>query len=298
MKKNFLIEASGSLTSAYLIKSIIKNGDIVTATDIYETCHSSYLANYYIKTKRVDDPSYWSYTNKIISQKSIDFVIPLLDETLSIWANKRKIYRDLGCIVCISSLNTVELFNDKWLAYEFFKNYKIPTPNSSLSQDFELIKPRFGRGSTGVKITNKPVKMNNLLSQEFIEGVEYTVDILCDNDGKPIYIIPRKRLFIHEGKSTAGIVEENQCITKIARKICSIVKFKGPINIQIILDKNGNPHVIEINTRFSAGVALSFEASENWIPLIIDIFKNKVSPKAKEVKYGKEMYRYYAEHFI
>ena len=81
----------------------------------------------------------------------------------------------------------------------------IPTPETDLEQKFPLIKPRFGRGGEGISITSEPVCMDGMISQELLTGQEYTVDVLCNKDSQPVYIVPRKRIGVKEGKSTGGV---------------------------------------------------------------------------------------------
>ena len=84
---------------------------------------------------------------------------------------------------------------------------------------YELVKPRLGRGSKGIFRIKKDTDMTNNISQQIINGQEYTVDILCDQESNPLFIIPRKRLSIKDGKSTEGIVEDVKSIKQLAKRI-------------------------------------------------------------------------------
>jgi len=200
--------------------------------------------------------------------------------------------------VILSEFHTVQIFQDKWLTYQFFVEAGIPTPKTSLEQVFSLVKPRHGRGSAGIKLTMDPICMDGMVSQEFIEGEEYTVDVLCDKDSKPIYIVPRKRLGVKDGKSTGGVVIYHPEIIKWVVRICEKISFQGPINVQCFVCKDGKVKFIEINPRIAGGMALGIAATENWIKLIIDNFINNKSIQPKSIKYGLRMKRYYAEIFI
>ncbi|MGI6555691.1 MAG: ATP-grasp domain-containing protein [Bacillota bacterium] len=298
MSTKILTEASGSLTSAYLIEAIKKAGFFPVASDIDPECVGRYLAHDFIEMPSKDDKNLWEKTlGKLISHK-IDIVIPSLDETLLGWAQKKEEFLQHGVHTIISNPQTVKIFQDKWLTFQFFRQAGIPTPLTSLEQKYPLIKPRNGRGSKGVKITSKPVHMDGMVSQELLEGEEYTVDVFCDKQSEPVYIVPRKRLGVKDGKSTGGIVVNHPQIIKWVKRICKQIPFLGPINIQCFICKDGSVKFVEINPRIAGGMALGFAATENWINLIVDhfIFGKTINPKP--IRYGMKMKRYYAEVFI
>ena len=161
-----------------------------------------------------------------------------------------------------------------------------------------MVKPRFGRGGRGVQVIHEPVDMNGMISQQIVTGEEFTVDVLCDNNSKPIYIVPRKRLGICDGKSTKGLVVQHSGIESVVRKLCSATRFRGPINVQCFCDSEDNITVIEVNPRISGGMALGFAATENWVPLMVAMVAGKSSFDPLPVKDGLRMMRYYSEIFI
>ena len=57
----------------------------------------------------------------------------------------------------------------------------------------------------GVEYNNMGRSMVGLISQEFCEGQEFTVDVFLINN-EPVYIIPRRRLRVVNGKSTIAEV--------------------------------------------------------------------------------------------
>lgn len=293
-----LTEASGSMVSGYLIKAINESGNISIASDIDEFNHGICLANKFIKMPKSSDENLWKIIDQELELNNVDIVIPSFDETLLTWSQKKVYYKEKGVSVIISNPKTLKIFLDKYEAYKFCLEYNIPTPKTSLSQDHRLIKPRFGRGGSGIYIGTEIQDMEDMISQELIEGIEYTVDCFFDNKGKPIYIIPRKRIDVKDGKSTKGIVIKHDLINKYIEKISSNVKFEGPINFQFMETDKNELYFLEVNPRIAGGMSLGFAASENWVNLIVDnfIYNKEINPK--EIDYGLKMMRYYAECFI
>lgn len=292
-----LTEASGSLTAAYLIKAIREAGHEAIASDINPLTAASCLADAFIDVPRRDDPALWDRMSHLLEHHRIDLVIPSLDETMVGWAERQDAFAAKGIRIAISPQETVQICQDKWKTYQFFRDQDIPTPPTSLQQKHPLIKPRQGRGGSGIQITDQPVDMHGMISQQLAGGEEITVDALFDQGGKPIYIIPRRRLGVRDGKSTQGETLSHERIDDLVRRMAGHLRFVGPINFQCFIDGD-DLQFIEINPRIAGGMALGFAASENWIPLLVDNLLHGRPLQPKPVRYGLKMVRYYAECFV
>ena len=297
-KLHILTEASGSRTSAYLIKAIQDAGHFSVGSDIDSDCFGRVIADGFIVVPRHGDDGLWTTMQKGLVEKQIDVVIPSFDETLVGWAERRETLRRAGTTVVVSPPDAVSIFVDKWKSYQFFREISVPTVSTSLNQEYPLVKPRFGRGGSGVNITDTPVSMEGMISQEVAVGREFTVDVLCTPESEPIYIVPRFRETVASGKSLDGQVFYTPEIDEYVQRICIEGKLRGPVNIQGFLDTDKSIVFIEVNPRIAGGMALGFAATENWITPIVEMFVNGNQWKPKPVKYGLKMKRYYAEVFV
>jgi len=295
---NILIEATGSLTSGYLIHAIQNANHRVIGSDISEFGHGASMCDGFIIMPKVSDVDLWDKVIQLLIEYEIDLVIPSLDEMLSGWSKRKESLKKQGITVVLSNLDTLNIFMDKFKAFQFCNDHNILTPKTSLQQKYKLVKPRFGRGGSGVYIGNQKQDMKGMISQDLIKGTEYTVDCFFDQNGEPVYIVPRKRMDIRDGKSTKGQVVEHCLINDCIKHIVNNVKFEGPINFQFIEKNNGALYFLEINPRIAGGMALGFAATENWINLIIDDYVNNKKIIAKPIQYGLRMTRYYSECFI
>jgi len=291
------LEASGSLTASFLIKAVQESENIAVASDIVE-CAGFYLANEFVVLPKLNDPNLWKFTIDELIKRNIKFVIPTFDETLIEWSKRKKELNELGIHVLISETPTLEICQDKWNTFNFFNSIEIPTPNTSLDFIYPLVKPRNGRGGSGISINPINPNMEGNISQELLVGQEYTIDVLCDHEGNPVYIIPRTRINVKDGKSIQAQTVKHTKIENYVRQICSNLCFNGPINIQCFESANGEIKFTEINPRIAGGMALGFESSENWIGLMLNeiLKKQKINPK--EITFGMKMMRYYSELFI
>ena len=129
---NILIEASGSLTSGYIIKAIKDSGNRVIGSDISDFNHAKVMCDDFIIMPKHNDKNLWKKISKLLDDYNIDIVLPSFDETLLGWSERVNFFRTKNIRVIISPIETIKTFQDKWLAFRFFKNLRILTPESSL----------------------------------------------------------------------------------------------------------------------------------------------------------------------
>ncbi len=293
-----MTEAIGSLVCGAGFRNIHEAGHIAVGTDANSECFAQHLCDEFYQVPHAYDSESPQFLQNLAVEKKIDMVIPSLDEGMLGWALAKKTLAKKGVSVAISDPDTIDICEDKWKTYLAFEKHGIPTPKSSLENIYPLVKPRLGRGGEGISVNDPNVDMTDMISQELLHGEEYTVDVFCNLKNEPIYIVPRKRLGVREGKSTAGIVVENELIDMYVRQICKEIPFLGAINIQCFVDEKGDVKFTEINPRWGGGTALAMAATENWVPLLVDTFVlGKIVYASKKVEYGLKMGRYYNEVF-
>jgi carbamoyl-phosphate synthase large subunit len=246
------------------------------AFGLYEVDHGFLLAQ-----DRIDE--YIAQSVEVCHDQGVDLVVPSFGPALIEWAGRRDALAAQGIEVLISPPETVAMCGDKWLVHEFFRRHGIPTPRTSLQHEFELIKPRRGEGSVdvfrarpGSSIT---IDMNGNLSQEYLTGDEFSIDALCDLAGDPVYVVPRLRCRVGNGRSVVGQVMADEEIVGCVRLILKAARFLGPVNMQCFRTASG-PQFTDLNPRISGGLSLSLAATENWFRLIPRLLRGaKIRPK-------------------
>lgn len=144
-----LTEASGSLTSSYLAQAIRDAGHIVCGSDINDFNAAFY--DDFILMPKANDPKLWDKTLALLKTHHIDIVIPTFDESLLGWSERVEFFAQHRILVLISPPHTISTFIDKWKTYEFFASHNIPTPYTALYQPRRILKPRYGRGGSGME---------------------------------------------------------------------------------------------------------------------------------------------------
>lgn len=297
---NVLVEGIGSLVFNSQLKYYNEMGWNVIGIDIDNKSGGLYTGLKPYIVPRYSEKQCFDVIEYIIEKENIDLVFPSINEGLLDWSKKKDyFYNKYGAKVIISNQEVIRTCSDKWNTYNFFVENNIPTPKSALSAEYELIKPRVGRGSVGIFLRDDLTDTFNMagnLSQQIVKGDEYTIDILCDFNSNPIYIIPRKRVGIASGASIKGVTVDDSLIISYCKKIVKKLKPVGIINIQCFKDGE-EVNFIEINPRIAGGSSLGFAASDNWFKAI-GCFVDNIPYNPKEIIYNRYMFRAYTDIIV
>lgn len=108
-----------------------------------------------------------------------------------------------------------------------------------------FIKPKDGSSSIDAyKVENEEElysfaeRVADYIVQPFIEGREYTVDILCDFEGNPIYVTPRERLAVRSGEVLKTCIVHDEQMEQECLQLIHNYKPCGPITVQLIRQKD------------------------------------------------------------
>ena len=301
---NILLLSAGGPACHGVIKSLkdINFDGKVVSVDCNELSAGFHLSDSYHIVPMAFDENYIDELLKIISKEKIDIILPTSsNEIISITKN---IDRFNGVKLFMSDYDSIISCSDKLKFYEKCKD-SFPLPKTSLdSNDIQFplfAKPRrHSAGSRGVSVCKnihdvKCSNKNNLeyIYQEYLPGMEYTIDVLLDEQSSPLVAVPRKRLQTKEGISTKAEVVKDDYIEQVCFDICKFLKLKGSICLQMKEDVIGKLKFVEINPRFGGGTYFSTLAGVNFMEIILDLFNNK-TVKVNSPKLIKIM-RYYNE---
>lgn len=244
----------------------------IYGADITESAPALYFCDYTVIVPRINDSNYIPELQQICKEKKIDALIPTIDTDLLLLAQNKRIFGDTKVI--ISNPEKIKICRDKRLTAEYFESVglKSPHPVSDWNEYKEgypaFIKPKDGSSSIfAYKVKNKmelqsfSEQVPDYIIQPFIEGTEYTVDIFCDFEGKPIYITPRIRLAVRSGEVLKTEIVQDQKIIDETKQLLIDYRPCGQITVQLIREKKtGKDYYIEINPRFGGGAPLTIKA--------------------------------------
>ncbi len=263
----------------------IYGADISELSPAMQICDKNFVVN------STSHPDYIKDILSIVKKNKIDLIVPTVDLDLKLFALNKDKFSKLACLVLVSSVEVVDICQDKRKTYKYLTRNDFDTPltlSPSSAQKRKKInwpcflKPWDGYASRGnAVVANRrellfyAKKVPNCIVQDFIKGIEYTCDVYVDFDMKVKCVVPRIRLEIRAGEVSKARTVKNQSIIQAVKELCKVLDgVYGCITIQLF--QAGSRIVfIEINPRFGGGYPLSFHAGANFAEYLIKLVYNE-----------------------
>jgi len=259
-------------------------GNRVIVTDVNPYSPAVHLGDRAYALPLASTPGYASTLLDICVSENVGLVIPTIDDELPILAGARMLFEAHGVQVAVSPRQTTEICNDKFATCEYLRRHGIAAARSWLpamvNADTPLplfIKPRFGRGSIGAFAARTARErdfftdyVENPVLQEHLTGREFTIDMLCDFDGRPLSVVPRERVVIRAGVSDRGRTVADPALVDLGLACARVLPFRGAINLQCRM-VGSRPVIFEINPRFSGGIPLTIAAGADFPQMLVDV---------------------------
>jgi carbamoyl-phosphate synthase large subunit len=256
------------------------------------------------------DPTYLDNLLQICTREKVNLLIPLYEPEFNLLNAHREDFKAAGTTLLLSNQNVIDICKDKYQTFRFFNQIGVKTPQTWLNQPIDnqvwfplIAKPRCGMGSAGVRKVECQaeldlIKGNELLLQEYISGIEYTLDVWCDLQGNVIAVVPRERMEVRGGEVVKSRTVRERRLIDEGMRIAAKLGGAGPFNLQCIV-KEDQIYWIEINPRFGGGVPLTFAAGVDYPHLIYRMAQGMpVEPIIGQFEENLMMLRYDQSFFI
>lgn len=311
-----LVGSAGTASSINIIKSLkkySKNEYYIHAIDCDHLAPGLFLADgYSILPPFKETEKYLSELEKLQKKYNFDLFLPTYSKELEFIAEQKTLLAKLGIKTLISSPETIRLCNNKFAMNNAVKSLGVLVPRMYSTKEVHsfrenqklVVKPNTGSSSSGLLISQKLnevcsyfISDTEQICQEFISGVEYTVDVFCDKKNVAKVISVRSRLSVKAGQVVKSRLVDPNIFRDVVQLICSHIHMIGVCNIQFIKSKSGELYFIELNPRFAAGGLMLTTASGANIPelmvkMALDI---TISDDEYNTKTGLTMTRYWEE---
>ena len=257
----------------------------IYGADITDSAPALQFCDHKVIVPPIKSKDYVETLQRICRENEIDGLIPTIDTDLAVLSKNRMNFGDTKVI--ISDIDKICICRDKKKTDAYFRSLGLMSPkavddwkNYDLSYP-AFIKPKDGSSSVlAYKINNREElksfaeQIPEYIVQPFIDGTEYTVDMLCDFIGNPIFITPRIRLAVRAGEVLKTKIVQDQTIINEIRQLLQKYKPCGPITVQLIREKkSGIDYFIEINPRFGGGAPLSIKAGADSALALIKLLE-------------------------
>jgi carbamoyl-phosphate synthase large subunit len=312
-----LIMCAGSMPAVGIINALKRQDEIgvrLIAADCSPLSVGFQLADAHYTVPLASASGFIDAVLEICKREGVNIVFPVIDEELLVFAQNRGRFQEEGIRVITNDPDVVALAKDKYRTFEFCKRAGIRVPATYLPHELPeagrlafplIVKPRDGRGTVGVFKARNPNELeffldyvSNPMVQQFLEGPEYTIDILTDFQGHPKSVVPKLRLETKAGMQVKGRTVKDERLIDFG--LMAIEKFRlvPRGNVQCILHES-ELFLIEVNPKFPASLPFTVAAGVNAPLLLLKMHAGQEVPSLiGRFRDGLVMLRCWQEIFL
>jgi carbamoyl-phosphate synthase large subunit len=288
-----------------IVTAFARAGATTIATDVNPLAPALYHASAHALVPRIDDDAYVPALRELVSAHDVRLVVPLTDLDQHVLAAA-----DLGARALLSDLAVVEAMSDKFLAHEFLIARGIASPKTWLPDEVPadaplpvLVKARIGFGSRHIYRATTRDELAFFLAQTPVDsmvqvvcvGEEFSIDVLCDFEGRCLNAIPRTMIESKGGESIKGMTIRDTELIEFGRTVAEALPIKGPANIQCFREPDGRLLVTDVNPRFGGGFPLPLAAGGRYPELALALANGEhPEPRVGEFREGVVMTRFFS----
>ncbi|MBI3939309.1 MAG: ATP-grasp domain-containing protein [Acidobacteria bacterium] len=309
-----LVMSAGSVPGFAVLQALRADGRLtLLAADMNPRSVGFRLAHENFVVPRADAPEFVPRVLEICRSRGAGYVFPIIDEELPVFAEQAAFFKSHGVTVIGNTAETVRITKDKYAFFKRCQELGLLTPRTYLPGAPELeeasfpllIKPSRGRGSANVyRIENKKELaffssyVPDAIIQDFVEGAEYTIDVLTDLKGELICALPKVRIEVKAGMQVKGRTVGDPLLVEYARKVSRLFDLTPRVNIQCIR-RGEEIFLIEINPKFPASLPLTVKAGLNLPLLLLQLYQGQPIPDpSRGLVFDLLMLRTWQEFFV
>jgi carbamoyl-phosphate synthase large subunit len=267
-------------------------GGAVIVTDVNALSPAVYAADRsYQVPLATDGPAYLDALDAICRQETVGLLVPTIDDELTCLGRAQERFARIGTRVAVSPPETTLVCDDKYATCRVLRSAGVAAAESFLPGELPaavtfplFIKPRVGRGSVGAFAVRNARELAFFLDyvpapvvQTFLDGPEFTIDMLCDFEGHVLSVVPRERVVVRAGVVDRSRTVAEPALTQVALRCARALPFVGAINIQCRI-VGRRPIVFEINPRFSGGIPLTIAAGADFPRMLVELALDRTVP--------------------
>ena len=292
-----------------IVRAFRAAGATTIAADVDPLAPALYHADHRALVPQVDDPAYVGALRDLVDAYDVRLVVPLTDLDHLQLAAARDGLGD--AVVLVPGMETIELCADKYLAHAFFVEREIGSPPTWLPAELDgdlpypvLVKARRGFGSRHIYRAENRAELDFFLRYTPVEsmvqracrGTEFSIDVLCDLDGRCLAAIPRTMIESKGGESIKGATIRDDELIEFGRVVSEALRIIGPANVQCFREPDGDLQVTDVNPRFGGGFPLPTAAGSRYPELALALARGESpEPRLGEFQEGIVMTRYFSQ---
>lgn len=252
----------------------------------------SILCDVFAQSPYANAKEYIPFLIGLAKNENVKYIFPLTDLEIDIINKHRDKFEKENLIVCISPPETLSIARNKYVLFKTFENDSrvLSIPTFTASDDLQRLmypcvaKPMGGRSSEGLFYLQDRGQLSNIgditnyMFQKKIEGNVCCVDFVRDSKTGSSFCVPREELLrTKNGAGTTVRVFNDAVLEELVTYIGDKLNICGVVNMEFIKNAHGY-YLIDINPRFSAGIAFSCKTGYDFINAHLACFSGTQIP--------------------
>ena len=297
---------------AVLLTGVGKRYDIVSAfaqhaftiaADPGPLAPAQFAADRRVAPPRIDDPGYVPFLQELVAEHGVGAVVPLTDLDLEVLAAAHLPAFVPAPEICRATF-------DKYETHHLLLGHGLPSPPTCLPGEEPdsypvMVKPRRGSGARSIhpaadraeaeffaRYVSEPVMIQRLMG-----GPEFSIDLLCDLDGRCLNAIPRTMIESRGGESIKGTVVHDEELIDLGRRVGEALGVRGPCTVQAFRDPEIGLGITDVNTRFGGAFPAPMYAARpgrTYPELIVRMARGeRIEPHVGDFAHGHTFTRYF-----
>jgi carbamoyl-phosphate synthase large subunit len=279
----------------------------VIATETSPLAPAQYAAQVRALVPSLDDPGYVPELIRLCEQHNAGAVIPLIDPDIEVLARARA---DGLLPALVPDPEMAAATFDKYETHLLLERLGLPSPPTVLSGSQPehypvVVKPRRGSNSRSVFLAKDLEQARfftgyvsePVILQRAMNGPEFSIDCLCDLDGRCLNAIPRSMIESRGGESVKGTVIADAQLIELGRAVAEGVGARGPCMVQAFRDPELGLRVTDVNVRFGGGYPSHMYGAlpgQTYPELIVRMARGElIEPHVGQMRAGITFARYY-----
>jgi carbamoyl-phosphate synthase large subunit len=243
----------------YDIVSAFAQHAFTIAADPNPLAPAQYAADVRVAPPPFESDEYVPFLEALVREHDVRAVVPLTDLDIEILARS-----DLPAFVPPPEVARATF--DKWEAHEVLLSHGLPSPPTVLPPAEPdgypvMVKPRRGSGARSVHPAADREQMRffvayvdeDVMVQRLLSGPHFSIDLMCDLDGRCLNAIPRSMIESRGGESVKGTVTRDEELIELGRHVAEALPVRGPCTVQVFRDPDLGVAIYDVNTRFGGG---------------------------------------------
>lgn len=300
----------------------------IVGCDMRQMEHNWVDVDKFYHTSPCNSDDYINELLLICKIEKIDILIPCHTNELEKLALSLDLFSTIGTKVAVADASSLHLINDKIRSAAFLKYICVDMPkymavesadmlgtlnDKSLFDFFPngfVVKERHNCGGRGMRVYKEQNSFNaddidyirgiiatdgGVLIQEYLDGKEFTVDIIADH-GDVLYAVCRHNELMENGVARISTIVNDESIIEMCGLICKATRYHGNIGFDIRCS-DGKPFIIDINPRLTATVSLAAAAGINLPYYGLKLALGEEVPVDCELRYGTKIVRRISDTF-